>query len=79
MRKNVPVNLIIHFPHTEQEPTELARRTAAIHAETVLRHIQERIAPQSRRESCWRGLLGRPKTVFPVDKFQTNIYGFFPS
>ena len=45
MRKPTPVNLIVYRPRTEQDQIELARRTADIHAETVLWHIQNLHCP----------------------------------
>ena len=49
MRKPTPVNLIVYRPRTEQEQTELARRIAGIHAETVLRQVQELCCPAEQK------------------------------
>ena len=49
MRKPTPVNLIVYRPRTEQEQTELARRIAGIHAETVLRQVQELSCPAEQK------------------------------
>lgn len=50
MRKPTPVNLIVYRPRTEQEQTELARRTAGIHAETVLRQVKELSCPAEQKK-----------------------------
>ena len=49
MRKPTPVNLIVYRPRTEQEQTELARRIAGIHAEIVLRQVQELSCPAEQK------------------------------
>lgn len=63
MRKPTPVNLITYFPRTEQEQTELARRIAGIHAETVLRQVQELSCPaEQKRELLDRMIESVKKT-----------------
>lgn len=59
MRKPTPVNLIVYRPRTEQEQTELARRIAGIHAETVLRQVQELSCPAEQKRELLEGILGR--------------------
>ena len=51
MRKPTPVNLIVYRPRTEQEQTELARRIAGIHAETVLRQVKELSCPAEQKRA----------------------------
>lgn len=79
MRKPTPVNLIVYRPRTEREQIELARRTADIHAETVLRHIQNLHVPHGRNRSCWIRLSRIQKNIRPVDKFQINMHRLFPT
>ena len=35
MRRNAPINIIVHYPKTEQGMAELARRVAEVHADSV--------------------------------------------
>lgn len=40
-RKSVPIHIIVHYPRTEEDKRELARRAAEVHADTVKEYIQK--------------------------------------
>lgn len=61
MRKPTPVNLIVYRPRTEQEQTELARRIAGIHAETVLRQVKELSCPAEQKRELLEGVVEETK------------------
>lgn len=41
MRKAAPINVIVHYPTTEEGWCELRRRVAIVHADAVLSYIQK--------------------------------------
>ena len=40
-RKSNPINVVVHYPQTEEGRRELAQRVANVHAETVLQTISK--------------------------------------
>ena len=67
MRKPTPVNLIVYHPRTEQEQTELARRIAGIHAETVLRQVQELSCPAEQKRELLEAVVQTAAQAHPSD------------
>ena len=67
MRKPTPVNLIVYRPSTEQEQTELARRIAGIHAETVLRQVQELSCPAAQKMELLEAIVQTAAQAHPSD------------
>ena len=45
MRKAAPINIIVHYPITEEGWRELRRRMASVHADAVLNSIQKLNCP----------------------------------
>lgn len=45
MRKPAPINIIVHYPTTEEGWRELRRRVAEVHADAVLTYIQKLNCP----------------------------------
>ena len=45
MRKAAPINIIVHYPTTEEGWRELRRRMAIVHADAVLNSVQKLNCP----------------------------------
>lgn len=45
MKKAAPINIIVHYPTTEEGWRELRRRMAIVHADAVLNSIQKLNCP----------------------------------
>lgn len=45
MRKAAPINIIVHFPTTEEGWRELKRRVASVHADAVMNSISKLNCP----------------------------------
>ena len=49
MRRSGPVKVIVYFPKNEEERRELETRAAQVHAESVLRRIEELGCPATQK------------------------------
>ena len=45
MRKSAPINIIVHYPTTEEGRRELKRRVASVHADAVINSISKLKCP----------------------------------
>ena len=45
MKKAAPINIIVHYPTTEEGWRELRRRMAIVHADAVLNYVQKLNCP----------------------------------
>jgi len=45
MKKAAPINIIVHYPTTEEGWRELRRRMAIVHADAVLNSVQKLNCP----------------------------------
>lgn len=45
MKKATPINIIVHYPTTEEGWRELRRRMAIVHADAVLNSVQKLNCP----------------------------------
>lgn len=45
MKKAAPINIIVHYPTTEEGWRELQRRMAIVHADAVLNSVQKLNCP----------------------------------
>ena len=48
-RKSAPVNVIVHYPKTEEGKRELAERVANVHASLVNQHIKKLNCPSEQK------------------------------
>ena len=48
-RKSTPINVIVHYPKTEEGQRELAARVADVHADFVNRKIQSLNCPTEQK------------------------------
>jgi len=49
MRKSAPINIIVHYPKTEEGMRELRRRVASVHADIVMDQIRKLDWPMSEK------------------------------
>ena len=49
-RKSPEINVIVHYPETEEGKRELARRVASVHADMVSQYIQKLDCPSEQKE-----------------------------
>ena len=48
-RKSAPINVIVHYPKTEEGKRELAERVAGVHASLVNQHIKKLNCPSDQK------------------------------
>lgn len=48
-RKSAPINVIVHYPKTEEGKRELADRVASVHASLVNHHIKKLNCPSEQK------------------------------
>ena len=48
-RKSAPINVIVHYPKTEEGKRELAERVAGVHADMVNQHIKKLNCPSEQK------------------------------
>lgn len=48
-RKSAPINVIVHYPKTEEGKRELAERVAGVHADMVNQHIKKMNCPSDQK------------------------------
>ena len=48
-RKSAPINVIVHYPKTEEGKRELAERVASVHADMVNQHIKKLNCPSDQK------------------------------
>lgn len=48
-RKSAPINVIVHYPKTEEGKRELAERVAGVHADMVNQHIKKLNCPSDQK------------------------------
>ena len=51
MRKSAPINIIVHYPKSEEDQQELAKRAAHVHATFVKEYIQKLDCPSEQKEN----------------------------
>ena len=48
-RKSASINVIVHYPKTEEGKRELAERVASVHADMVNQHIKKMNCPSDQK------------------------------
>lgn len=48
-RKSASINVIVHYPKTEEGKRELAERVASVHADMVNQHIKKMNCPSEQK------------------------------
>lgn len=48
-RKIAPINVIVHYPKTEEGKRELAKSVAGVHADMVNQHIKKTNCPSDQK------------------------------
>ena len=57
-RKSVPINVIVHYPKTEEGKYELAQRVADVHADMVNQYIKKLNCPSEQKVQLLDEVIG---------------------
>ena len=49
-RKSAPIQVVVHYPTTEEGKRELAERVAEVHADFVLQYVRKLQCPSKQKE-----------------------------
>lgn len=49
-RKSAPIEIVVHYPTTEEGKRELAERVAGVHADFVLQYVRKLNCPSKQKE-----------------------------
>jgi hypothetical protein len=60
-RKSAPINVIVHYPKTEEGKRELAQRVAGVHADFVGRYIQQLNCPSEQKAELLNAVIASAK------------------
>lgn len=61
MKKAAPINIIVHYPTTEEGWRELRRRMAIVHADAVLNSVQKLNCPSWQKIKLIDAIIGDAK------------------
>ena len=57
MKKTVPINIIVHYPTTEEGWRELRRRVAGVHADGTINSINKLKCPVWQKEKLLNAII----------------------
>ena len=60
-RKSAPINVIVHYPKTEQGKRELAERVAGVHADMVNQYIKKLNCPSDQKAELLSAVIASAK------------------
>ena len=60
-RKSAPINVIVHYPKTEQGKRELAERVAGVHADMVNQYIKKLNCPSDQKAELLGAVIASAK------------------
>ena len=55
------MNIIVHYPKTQEGQTELNRKAAYIHAQTVFQYVQQLSCSTAQKQALIKGILNAKK------------------
>ena len=61
MKKFAPINIVVHYPTTEDGWRELKHRMATVHADAVLNSISKLKCPSSQKEKLLLAIIDDAK------------------
>lgn len=61
MRTSAPINIIVHYPTTEEGRRELANRVAEVHADAVLHTIKKLNCPTKQKQALLDAVIATKK------------------
>lgn len=68
MRKAAPINIIVHYPTTEEGWRELRKRMASVHADAVLNSIQKLNCPNWQKIKLLDAIIEDAKKEIKAEK-----------
>ena len=68
MKTFAPINIVVHYPKTEEGWRELRRRMATVHADAVLNSISKLNCPTSQKERLLQAIIDDTKAQIKADK-----------
>lgn len=71
MRKAAPINIIVHYPTTEEGWRELRRRMAIVHADAVLNSVQKLNCPTWQKIKLVEAIIEDAKKEIESEKGET--------
>lgn len=71
MKKAAPVNIIVHYPTTEEGWRELRRRMAIVHADAVLNSVQKLNCPTWQKIKLIDAIIEDAKKEIESEKGET--------
>jgi len=66
-RKSAPINVIVHYPKTEQGKRELAERVAGVHADMVNQYIKKLNCPSDQKAELLGAVIASAKKEARAD------------
>jgi hypothetical protein len=60
-RKSAPINVIVHYPKTEEGKRELAQRVAGVHADFVGQYVQQLNCPSNQKAELLNAVIASAK------------------
>lgn len=70
MKTFAPINIVVHYPTTEDGWRELKHRMAIVHADAVLNSISKLKCPTSQKEKLLLAIIDDAKAQMGVEKAQ---------
>lgn len=71
MKKAAPINIIVHYPTTEEGWRELRRRMAIVHADAVLNSVQKLNCPTWQKIKLVEAFIEDAKKEIESEKGET--------
>ena len=71
MKKAAPINIIVHYPKTEEGWRELRRRMAIVHADAVLNSVQKLNCPTWQKIKLVEAIIEDAKKEIESEKGET--------
>ena len=71
MKKAAPINIIVHYPTTEEGWRELRRRMAIVHADAVLNSVQKLNCPTWQKIKLVEAIIEDAKKEIESEKEET--------
>ena len=72
MRKAAPINIIVHYPTTEEGWRELRRRVAEVHADVVTNYIRNLKCPTWQKIKLVDAIIEDAKKKIEAEKGETH-------
>ena len=72
-RKSAPINVIVHYPKTEQGKRELAERVAGVHADMVNQYIKKLNCPSDQKAELLGAVIASAKKEVRAVTMESRI------